>query len=167
MNMQKLLFLKKAKIKNKDSYNDFFGRLHDRKFILSFKDFEKILFDYLQEEDDKNIMKIPCNRYFVYNVVDNNPNNNLIDSNYISSELISILFDIEIELVKDEWRIGKSKLDSFLGNYGIKLNKKLFANKFYMQTQCEVYYSYMGSRFKFTFDDINDEVKYFEFYTKQ
>jgi hypothetical protein len=156
-----------ARIQNKEDYNDFLVRLNNKKFILSYKDFEKVLFEYLQEENDTNIIKIPWNRYFVYNIVDKDPKKNLIDGNYISSELMFVLFDIEVDIIRDEWVYGESKLDKFLNNYGVKFDKNLFTQKFYMQTQCEVYYDYMDNRFKFTFDDIDNEVKNFEFYGRQ
>jgi hypothetical protein len=156
-----------ARIKNQDTYDDFSDRLKSNKFILSYKDFEKILFEYSQEENDKNIIKIPWNKYFVYNIVDKDPKNNLIDGNYMSAELISVLFDMEIDIIKDEWEMGETKLGTFLNNNGVKFDKKLFVQKFYTQTQCEVYYDYMDNRFKFTFNDIDNEVKNFEFYGRQ
>jgi hypothetical protein len=156
-----------ARIKNQDENNDFSARLYDKKFILSFQDFEKILFEYLQEENDKNIIKIPWNKYFVYNVVDKDPKNNLIDGNYMSAELMSVLFDMEVDIIRDEWKIGKSKLYNFLNNNGVEFDKNLFTQKFYIQARCEVFYDYMDNRFKFTFDDIENEVKNFEFYGRQ
>jgi hypothetical protein len=156
-----------ARVQADDNTDHFVARLDSKKFILSYEDFEKILFEYAQEENDKNINKIPWNKYFVYNYVDSNPKMNLIDGNFISAELISALFDLEIDMIKDEWEIGKSKLNRFLSNNGIRLDKNLFTQKFYIQTKCEVYYDYMNNRFKFTFNDIDNEVKNFEFYGKQ
>jgi len=156
-----------ARIKNQDESDDFSDRLKSKKFILSYKDFEKILFEYSQEENDKNIIKIPWNKYFVYNMVDKDPKNNLIDGNYMSAELISVLFDMEIDIIREEWEIGETKLGDLLNNNGIGFNKNLFEQKFYARTKCEVYYDYMDHRFKFTFNDIDNEVKNFEFYGRQ
>jgi len=155
------------KIKNINNTSDFIDRLNDKKLILSYSEFENILFKYSQEENDRNIIKIPWKSYFVFNKINNDPKKNIIDGNYISSELLSVLTDIDIASVEDEWEAGKSKLNSFLNNNGVQLDKKLFTSKFYPQTRCEVYYDYMDNRFKFTFDDINNEVKDFEFYGRQ
>jgi len=142
-------------------------RLQDKKYILSYKDFEEILFKYSQEENDKSILRIPWEKYFVFNKLYKDDTQNIIDGNYISAELISALFGIDIAAVREDWVVGESSLNTFLNNNGVEFDNKLFSSKFYPQTQCEVYYSYMGDRFKFTFNDIEDEVKDFEFYGRQ
>jgi len=143
------------------------NRLKSQKFIVSYKEFENILFKYSQETNDKNILKIPWHKYFVFNKISKNAEQNIIDGNYISPELISALFGIDIAAVKEDWIEGESNLNAFLNNNGVQFDKQLFSSSFYPQTQCEVHYSYMGNRFKFTFNDIEDEVKNFEFYGRQ
>jgi hypothetical protein len=146
--------------------SEFKERLKKQKVILSYNEFEKILYDYIQKENDTNIIKIPWNRYFVFNDIDKNIKNNLIYGNYISAELISALYDIDIVTVQSDWIEGDD-LNTFLNNIGVQLNKKLFTTKFDDKSKCEVYYNYMGKRFKFGFKDIAGEVKDFEFYGRQ
>ena len=135
--------------------------------ILNISKFEEILFQYILKEDDKSVLKIPWDRYFVFNHVFNDMDKNMIDGNYLSAELISILFDMDIALVKESWFVGETTLKSFLSENDIEYNMDLFSSKFYIYTQCEVSYTYMGDMFKFTFKDIEDEVREFEFYGKK
>jgi len=146
--------------------SEFQERLKKRKVILSYSEFEKILYEYIQKENDINVIRIPWNRYFVFNDIDKNIKNNLIYGNYISAELISALYNIDIVTVKSDWVEGND-LNTFLNNIGLKFDKKLFVQKFYARSKCEVYYNYMNHRFKFTFNDIDNEVKDFEFYGRQ
>jgi len=144
-----------------------FNRLENKKYIMSTKEFENIIFKYSQEVDDKSVLKIPWSKYFVFNKLYKDPKQNIIDGNYMSPELISALFGIDIAAVREDWKEGESNLNAFLNNNGVQFDKQLFSSEFYPQTQCEVYYSYMGDRFKFTFNDIENEVRDFEFYGRQ
>jgi len=136
------------------------------KEILSQDEFEDIIFNYMIEEDDNSVINVPWNKYFVFNHVNPNIKDNIIDANYISTELISAIFDIDIESLNEEWSEGDD-LKQLLSNYGITLNDKIYRTKFYPHSRCEVYYDYLNERFRFDFDDIENEVKNFEFYGSQ
>jgi len=137
------------------------------KEILSKDEFENIIFNYMLEESDNSVINVPWSKYFVFNHVDINTNNNIIDANYMSVELISAIFDIDTASLEEEWIEGNGDLKQLLSNYGITLNNKIYYTKFYPHSRCEVYYDYMNKRFKFDFDDIENEVENFEFYGKQ
>jgi len=94
------------------------------------------------------------------------PGENVIDGNYISAQLISLLFDIDIESVQEEWMAG-SELKTFVTGLSGEYNEKLFAQEFLSQSQCEIAYDYEGSRFRFSFVDIDGEVKNFAFFGKE
>jgi hypothetical protein len=138
-----------------------------KKEFLSLKEFENIIFRYMLQEDDSSVENIPWNKYFVFNHVSKSLGDNMIDANYLSAELISVIFDIDLEVVRSEWSEGASNLNLLLTNNDATLDKKIYSTKFYPYTECEVFYTYMDRRFKFTFDDIRDEVKNFEFYGKE
>jgi len=137
------------------------------KEILSKGEFEQIIFRYMIEESDNSVINVPWEKYFVFNHIDKNINNNIIDANYMSKELISAIFDIDMASLQEDWSEGSGDLKQLLSNYGITLNSKIYYTKFYAHSRCEVYYDYMNERFKFNFDDIDNEVKNFEFYGKQ
>ncbi len=73
------------------------SRFHQKKGIISFQQFENIVSRYQFEVDDPNIGSIPWKKYFSFS-----PKSNKIDAEYSSPELISYLFDIDIETVR-EW----------------------------------------------------------------
>ncbi len=142
------------------------SRLRQKNGIISFKQFLNILDRYQRETDDTNIAKIPWGKFFVFREVLKNPKKNLIDGNYISAELLSILFDLDLESVKDEWIEG-TELKTFISSMGGGATSKLFAKGFHKESQCSVSYDYEGKRFAFYFEDIEKEIKNFEFFGKQ
>lgn len=148
------------------------SRLRQKNGIISFKQFETILSRYQLEADDQKVALVPWQKFFVFNEVKRDKRGKIfegdtIDGDYLSAELISVLFDIEIETVKENWAGGKS-LKTFVREYGGTFDKgKLFAKKFLPMSQCEVVYTYANVQYRFKFVDINREVKNFEFYGKQ
>ena len=143
------------------------SRLRQKNGIISFKQFEGILDRYQFEADDDNIGQVPWKKFFVFNKISKTAAKNLIDGNYISAELISVLFAIDLPTVKEEWVPGVLELKTFIQNNGGIYDQNLFAKDFLAQSQCEVQYDYKGERFAFKFEDIEGEVKNFEFFGKQ
>ncbi len=143
------------------------SRLRQKNGIISFKQFEGILDRYQFEADDDNAGHVPWKKFFVFNKINEKAAENLIDGNYISAELISVLFVIDLPTVKEEWVPGVLELKTFIPNNGGTYNQNLFAKDFLAQSQCEVQYDYEGERFAFKFEDIEGEVKNFEFFGKQ
>ena len=143
------------------------SRLLQKNGIISFKQFEGILDRYQFEADDSKAGEVPWEKFFVFNKVEKSAAENLIDGDHISSELISFLFAIDFQTVKEEWVPGALELKTFIQNNGGTYDQKLFAKEFLAQSQCEVQYDYEGERFAFKFEDIDGEVKNFEFFGKQ
>lgn len=142
------------------------SRLRQKNGIISLKQFTDILDRYQREADDSKIALIPWEKFFVFNERSKDPQENLIDGNYISAELLAVLFDIDLASVKEEWAEG-GELKTFVSELGGNYNPKLFTQDFLDQSQCDVAYDYEGERFAFRFVDIEGEVKNFEFFGKQ
>jgi len=143
------------------------SRLRQKNGIISFKQFEGILDRYQFESDDRKVGQVPWEKFFVFNKVEKSAADNLIDGDHISAELISFLFAIDFPTVKEEWVPGAFELKTFVHDNGGIYEQKLFAKEFLAQSQCEVQYDYEGERFAFKFEDIEGEVKNFEFFGKQ
>jgi hypothetical protein len=143
------------------------SRLLQKNGIISFKQFKDILDRYQFESDDKKVGKVPWKKFFVFNKVKKSAAENLIDGDYISAELLSLLFSIDFSAVKEEWVPGTLELKTFINDNGGIYNQKFFTKKFLAQSECEVQYDYEGERFAFKFEDIEGEVKNFEFFGKQ
>ena len=138
------------------------NRLLQKNGIISFKQFEHILQQYQFETDDQKVSQVPWEKYFVFGNTDK-----LIDGDYLSAELIALLFDIDLETVKEEWTEGGMKLKDFVQQMGGVYNDKLYAQEFVEAAKCSVQYAYQDERFEFTFQDNDGEVKDFEFNGKQ
>ncbi len=142
------------------------SRLRQKNGIISFKQFTDILDRYQREADDRKIVQIPWEKFFVFNERSKDAQENLVDGNYISAELLAVLFDIDLASVKEDWVEG-TELKTFVSGLGGSYNDKLFAQDFSDRSQCDVAYDYEGERFAFRFVDIEGEVKHFEFFGKQ
>jgi hypothetical protein len=114
------------------------------------------------ESDDQKVALIPWRKYFSFS-----DKSEKIDAEYSSIELISYLFDIDIRTVS-EWMYSKYKtsLESFVGENGVDYNSKkqiLAGSTFLGESRCSVRYD---GGYRFTFDYIEGESKYFEFHGK-
>jgi hypothetical protein len=143
------------------------SRLVQKNGIISYKQFEYIVSRYQMEADDQKIGQIPWKKYFVFNPVNKDPEENKIAGGYMSEELLSALFDIDKEALEDGWSEGEGSLKQLLAQYGITPEKKLYAEKFIDQSHCRVTYAFNGKQFMFAFIDKEGEVKDFEFYGEE
>jgi len=147
------------------------SRLQQKQGILTYDQFEKIINTYQFEVDDRKISKVPWKKFFVFYPVGVTSASNVIDANYSSPELISILFDIDLQIVREWYGSPQGpSLKTFVNENNPEAyiaKKKVLANKFLEASECVVSYAYAGARYKFKFVDINKEVKNFEFYWKQ
>jgi len=138
------------------------SRLIQKNGIISYQQFYGILSRYELEVDDPKVGRIPWRKYFSFSLTSEK-----IDAEYSAAELISFLFDIDLKTVR-EWKgmVPQSSLESFVndnaGNYNEKKNL-LAGNTFLGETHCAVDF---GTGYNFTFDYIQGEAKYFEFYGK-
>jgi len=138
------------------------SRLIQKNGIISYQQFSEIISRYEMEADDLKVTRVPWSKYFSFSLTSEK-----IDAEYSSAELISFLFDIDLRTVQ-EWirSIDKTALKTFVsdnaGNYNEK--KSLLAEGTFLgESRCTVNY---GAGYKFTFDYIQGEAKYFEFYGK-
>lgn len=138
------------------------SRLMQKHGIISYQQFSEIIKHYEMAVDDVKVSRVPWRKYFSFSL-----NADKIDAEYSSAELISYLFDIDIRTVR-EWlgSIEKSSLATFVNENGGNYNEKkaLLAGGTFMEaSQCSVRY---GEGYRFTFDYIRGEAKYFEFHGK-
>jgi len=140
------------------------GRLEQKKGIISLLQMQNIARDYRFEEDDPAVEEIVWESYFSFD-----PTSSKMDGNYLSAELIASFFDIELDLVKEEW-FGGEDLKKFVTSHGGDLSrysKKLFAEEPIERMQCRVSYGYQGSAYAFGFDYLEGKAEKFEFFGKQ
>jgi len=138
------------------------SRLMQKNGIITYQQFLEIIKRYEIEVDDANVGSIPWDKYFCFI-----QKSEKIDAEYSSAELISYLFDIDLKTVL-EWKssLPKSSLEIFVNENGGEYNEKkilLAGGTFLEESQCSVSY---GAGYRFTFDYIRGEAKYFEFHGK-
>jgi len=138
------------------------SRLLQKNGIISFKQFKQVLERYQYEADDPKISEVDWKKFFFFS-----KNIDLVDGNYLSAEVISLLFDIDIETVKDGWVEGETKLKDFVQKNGGVYTPKLYTEEFLEEVKCDIQYTYRDERYAFTFIDSQGEVKDFEFNGKQ
>lgn len=132
--------------------------------IINLSQLETIVRDYRFESDDVAKTPIPWGRYFSFGT-----DSSTIDANYISAELISQLFDIDISLVEDEWIEG-SDLKKFLSAQGADVSRydsKIFISEPQEQMRCRVMFWYAENSYAFGFKYIDGRATEFDFYGKQ
>jgi len=147
------------------------SRLQQKKGILTYNQFERIVKRYQFEVDDAKASRVPWKKFFVFNLLATDMKANVVDAEYSSPELISLLFDIDMQIVR-EWygSLEKGSVKSFVNEnnpYIYKAMTKILAKGFLKSSICTVSYAYADGRYKFNFEDIDSEVKNFEFYGKQ
>ena len=142
------------------------SRLHQKNGIISYQQFAEMLSRYQFEIDDSKIGSVPWKKYFSFS-----PKADKIDGEYSSPELISYLFGIDLETVKERGSfIGEGTLESFVrengGDYAQR--KSILAGKTFLEAaECSVGYALAEEQYRFRFEYIQGEAKHFEFYGKQ
>jgi len=141
------------------------SRFRQKKGIISYQQFAAIVSRYQFEVDDKKVSQVPWDRYFSFLV-----SSKVIDAEYSSAELISLMFEIDLQSVQ-EWYSdpAKSNLQTFIkdngGDYAAK-TKILAGSNFIQESTCMVSYRTAGEPYRFSFEYVQGEAKYFEFYGK-
>jgi len=143
------------------------SRLRQKNGIISYQQFMHIVTRYQFETDDKHVGDIPWDKYFVFNPIEKKPEENRIFGDYMSIELIAILFDIDIETLKEQWIPGTGALKKLLEENAVEYEPKLFSKEFVARSFCTVDFGFKGRSYRFAFVDSEGEVKDFEFYGKQ
>jgi len=149
-------------------------RLKPKAGIYTKEQFYSILEKYFFEVEDENVYKIRWDRYFLFIDVTTEAK---IDGKYITSELISTIFDIPLDSVKEEWRGDapsfsldggedkKSNLREFLTDNGIEsaLDDNLYSKEPLNAMRCEERFFYKDRYYGFKFDYSNERSVNFEF----
>ncbi len=145
---------------------DYKPRVRGKKGIVSKEQFNRIITDYIFLADDTKVLTIPWEKYFTFTTVDNKTK---LDGVYLSAEVISVAFDIPIEIVQDEWNPKEMTLIKFLQENGISgtINNKIYSNKALNAMHCETTYAYRKSQYGFNFNYIEGRSGNFEFNGQQ
>jgi hypothetical protein len=147
-----------------DFKEEYQGRLEQKKGIIELSQLESIIREYRFESGDVGKDQIPWESYFSFDI-----EATTIDANYISAELVSLIFDIEFSLVSDGWSMG-SDLKQFIVNNGgdiSKYNKKIFREEPNDSMRCRVIYGYQDSSYAFEFKYLEGRAVEFDFFGKQ
>jgi len=138
------------------------SRLSQKRGIASFQHFKSILSRYQMQVDDPGAGGVPWDRFFAFV-----PEAEVIDSDHISAELVSLLFEVDMAIAKEEWQVGDGALAQFASTYGLEYDTQIFSKHFIEYAQCEVGFEYAQERYRFSFVDREGEVKHFEFLGRQ
>ena len=140
------------------------GRLEQKKGIIKLSQIQNIARAYRFEADDDAIENVVWDKYFSFDV-----QSMIMDGNYLSAELIALLFDMEIETVNEEWFEGDD-LKAFISSNGgdmSQYNTKLFPQEMIERMGCRITYGYQGNVYALGFDYLEGKAEKFEFFGKQ
>ena len=135
-----------------------------KKGIIKLSQLEEIAREYRFAEDDASVEKIEWGDYFSFDTGEE-----MIDGSYLPAGLLSILFEIEPDVVKEEWSEG-SDLRGFVSSQGGDMtffDNKIFAKEPIERMQCQINYGYRGNVYAFGFEYLEGKAEKFEFYGKQ
>jgi len=143
-----------------------YSRFRQKNGIISYQQFAAIVSRYQFEVDDKKINQIPWERYFSFS-----GSSNVVDAEYSSPELIALIFEIDLQSVQEWYEDpARSNLETFItmngGEYA-KRKKVLAGETFVEESACTVSYEIAEKPYRFSFEYVQGEAKYFEFYGKQ
>jgi len=141
---------------------DYEPRLQQQKGIVSREQFSKILLNYAFMYDDQKALTVPWEKYFSFVPIDNKTK---IDGHYLSTEFISMAFDIPIEIVQEGWVVGESTLSTFLPDNGVvqPVNNKMYSQKALNSLSCEQTFAYKEQQYTYNFNYIEGRSTNFEF----
>jgi len=135
------------------------GRLKQDSNYLSRESFNKILVEYQLQKGDSNVFKAKWDAFFAFG-----QGYKAIDSNYLSSKAVSVLFDIDEQIVNEGFT--DNNLKKFLYENGADMqffNSKVFAKGVVSAMKCSVNYKFGKGAYGFSFNYTNGKVHGFEF----
>ena len=135
------------------------SRLKRAKDYFGWIDFKKVLDNYYLKEGDGNIYKPNWRYYFSFG-----KEYQAIDGNFLSAKLISVIFNIDEQIAKEDFKSGYLK--KFIIENGLDLelyNSKLFAKGAVVALTCNANYSFGKGSYAFKFNYIDGKVEGFEF----
>jgi len=154
-----------AHIKSSDDLREEYqGRLEQKKGIIELSQLKSIIREYRFKSGDMGRDEIPWGDYFSFDI-----EATTIDANYISAELLSLIFDIEFSSVSDDWFMGGDLKQFVIDNGGdvSKYNKKIFKKEPKDSMSCRVIYGYQDSSYAFEFKYLEGRAVEFDFFGKQ
>jgi hypothetical protein len=136
------------------------SRINKKKGIITFKKFQEILDDYRYEADDIRVYRIPWQKYFSFGIREQK-----IDGDFISPELLAFIYDVEIDVVQEDFEMGA--LDHFLTEIGESkaTYKWLFSKKALPIAQCKASYRFRKGSYGFHFNYVDRRIEGFEFFS--
>ena len=145
---------------------DYKPRIKVKKGIVSKEQFNRVISDYLFMSDDIAVLTIPWEKYFTFTTVDNKTK---IDGVYLSTEFISVAFEIPIEIVQESWNPQEMTLIEFLQQNGVlePINKNIYSKEALNAMHCETTYAYKKNQYGFNFNYIEGRSQNFEFNGQQ
>jgi len=135
------------------------GNLKKRAKFLSYNGFKKVLNEYRLQSDDTKVYSIDWQLYFAFG-----SEYGAIDGNFMPSKLIASIFDIDEQIVQEDFKSGELK--SFLQNNGGDMGlykSSLFAKEVDVAMKCSVNYTFGKGSYSFSFKYDNGKVDSFEF----
>ena len=135
------------------------GRLKHSRNFLSYKEFLSILADYRLQNDDKKVYDIDWKSYFTFGEPCK-----VIDGDFLSSKLTSLLFGVDEEIVQEDFKSGHLK--EFLQENGADMelyHSGLFAKEPLVAMECTINYTFANGNYSFSFKYNNGKVSSFEF----
>lgn len=138
------------------------SRINKKKGIITFKKFQELLDDYRFETDDVRVYTIDWQHYFSFGISEEK-----IDGDFISSELLAFLYDVEQSVVQENYQQGD--LSHFLEEIGESKDTYawLFSKKALAVAQCKASYTFRKGNYGFVFNYMHGEVEGFEFFGGQ
>ncbi len=136
-----------------------FARLQRAKNFFSYGQFLKILRQYSLEEDDSNVFKVNWKSYFSFG-----QDYKAIDGEFLSAKLISIIFNIDEQIVQEDFKSGE--LERFLYRNGADLalyKSPLFAKGAVAAMRCSASYTFGSRSYSISFEYNEGKVGNFEF----
>jgi len=135
------------------------ARLKKAKSYFSYREFKKVLDNYYLTEGDSRVYKPNWKNYFSFG-----KEYEEIDGEFLPSNLLSVIFDIDEQIVAEDFKSGRLK--SFLSENGADMElykSKLFAKGAVAALTCSANYSFGKSTYSFKFNYTDGKVDNFEF----
>ena len=157
-----------AKVDSQERQGRYESRLDKKGNNITKREFKRTLLDYRLKYHDPKVFKVPWERYFIFTDVSQKAT---IDGVYITSELVSMAFEIPIEIVRDSWirtadaENKRMTLMQFLSenSAGEVINRRLYSQNAINAMHCEERFEYRDSSYSFGFDYSNERSTNFEF----
>jgi hypothetical protein len=135
---------------------------------IDFSAFGSLLVEYILQTNDESVRKVPWRRLFVFEPpLGTNGKPEKIAAEYMSTEAVSLYFDVEKSLVEEGRLTGK--LGDFLAaaGYADDSYAKLFTDGIPSSGVCEMRFVYRNATYAFRFHEFNGKVNRFVFLGQQ